>query len=198
MDIMKDEVDETEEQVTKRRKIGDDRFTSSFMVQKRAKVKAQIVAPLKTIPTVKVESSIFTVPAEEPDESLRSHCQRAFDHHFRQCDGDSLILRVAFKARRQGMNWVYGDIANFNLRDPVIAEALRGTAKRVRLLLPPENFTAFPSRFPNIRSSSSSSYPVNSLLTVEFPIVLSVSLGHPDLDLNYLTITGRHIRRNEE
>jgi len=224
---MKEEVDELEEQVAKRRKVNVEErpkqgLSSSFMVNKRgAAKKAPMPAPQPRLPLesfVKSEGSIFE-PLQATEDSaadtfesntLRSRCQRAYDQYFRKTEAgaDSMVVRVCFKLRKHGVWWVFGEIGHYNIArpDPALAEALRGTAKKVRVMLPPETFTAVPprtlfsssTRSSTSTASSASIFTPNSLVVIESPTFVSLSIGSKDLDTTYITVLGRHIHRCDD
>ena len=119
-----------------------------------------------------------------------------------------MVVRVCYKLRKHGIWWVFGEIGHYNIArpEPALAESLRGTAKKVRVMLPPESFTAIPprtlfsssTRSSTSTASSASIFTPNSLVVIESPTFISHSFGSKDLDANYITVMGRHMHRYDE
>jgi hypothetical protein len=117
------------------------------------------------------------MPSESQEAQLSStlkyRCQKAYESYFTPTTTDSAcqeyaIIKVSLKVKKLGVWWVFGDIADFKLTQQLhtdnarLMEAIKGTAKRVRLMIPPEGYSAYnkpktSSGFvPSGRSSSSS------------------------------------------
>ena len=60
------------------------------------------------------------------------------------------MVRVCFKVKKQGVWWTFGEIAHYDLKtkrhlvNKPLLESLKGTTKKVRIMIPPENFSALP------------------------------------------------------
>jgi len=52
-------------------------------------------------------------------------------------------MKVLFKKRTHGMTWTVGDLADFRVNDQSIANILRVTLKKIRVLMPLEKFSVF-------------------------------------------------------
>ena len=48
-----------------------------------------------------------------------------------------LVLKVSFKIRKFGINWIFGDMADFKSSDLTFADLLKRNTKKVRVMLPP-------------------------------------------------------------
>ena len=52
--------------------------------------------------------------------------------------------------KKQGVWWTFGEIAHYDLKtkrhlvNKPLLESLKGTTKKVRIMIPPENFSALP------------------------------------------------------
>ena len=58
-------------------------------------------------------------------------------------------MKVKFRVKKNGVWWTIGEIADYQLKTPEhlankrLLEDLKGSSKKVRLIMPPENFNAF-------------------------------------------------------
>ncbi len=62
-------------------------------------------------------------------------------------------MKVSFKVKKLGIWWVFGDVADFKINKPI--NELRGTAKKVRMMIPPpiDSYSAI-SKIPGQRHVS--------------------------------------------
>lgn len=194
-------------------------LSSSFMINKKSvqslntsfqQAKRQPIEPHKA------SQSIFANNPNNQDNSnasdlnqlntLKSRCQSAYEDYFQRSNilhGNNesfLIVKVSFKMKKNGILWTFGQLADFQLKKPEhlknqrLLEELRGTTKKVRVMIPPENFNAYnQSRVSaaSNRSSTSgtdrqstsssssngiSSFQIDGLIIVESPIMLQYDL----------------------
>lgn len=93
-----------------------------------------------------------------------------------------MVIKVAFKVKRHGMQWTIGNLADFKVNDKVVSEGLKKCAKPIRVLMPVQGFDVFNNSNrirTNVsdRNSSSSScsntHGIDGYLLVENPIFIN-------------------------
>jgi hypothetical protein len=107
--------------------------------------------------------------------SLKYRCQVAYEDYFKlgthQEREEYIVMKVCFRVKKQGVNWTYGEIADYQLKSPKhtenmnLIEALKSSSRKVRLMMPPENFNVFGnklSQYARFSNSSSGSNDRNS------------------------------------
>ena len=160
---------------------------------------------------------------------MKNKCQVAFEEYFKK-DPDSseefLVVRICSKMRKHGISWTIAEIADYHLRSPLhienknLLEILKGSSRKVRVMMPPENFNAFGNKLGNLlnfsrfsssstssndRASNSSSvapaFHINGLVTLysptfllhDLPALLDLGPDTSNYDQTYLTVMPRSI-----
>jgi len=125
----------------------------------------------------------------------------AYEEYFKKLQEgpeEYIVVKVCSKMRKQGIQWTIGEIADFQLRNPLHIEnkkllgILKASSRKVRIMMPPENFNAFGNRtgqlmnfsrfsisstssnerFSTSSSSLSPAFHINGLLILSSPTFL--------------------------
>ena len=102
-----------------------------------------------------------------------------------------MVVKISFKIRKNGVWWIYGELADFHIKQSEasrnVLEQLKGSAKKVRVMLPLEYYNSYQpisSRYSGMhesRSSTSSStvpttassFLIDGLIRVDTPTLLT-------------------------
>ena len=63
-----------------------------------------------------------------------------------------LVVRLITKVKKNGIVWQIGELADYQLikeehvKNKALLEALKSSCKKVRIMLPPENFNAYSNK----------------------------------------------------
>jgi hypothetical protein len=63
-----------------------------------------------------------------------------------------LVVRIITKVKKNGIQWTIGELADYQLKkeehikNKNLLEALKGSCKKVRIMMPPENFNAYSNK----------------------------------------------------
>jgi hypothetical protein len=63
-----------------------------------------------------------------------------------------LVVRLITKVKKNGIVWQIGELADYQLikeehiKNKALLEALKGSCKKVRIMLPPDNFNAYSNK----------------------------------------------------
>lgn len=133
--------------------------------------------------------------------SLKYKCQVAYDDYVKEDKKgkepeEFLIVRIITKVKKNGIQWTIGELADYQLRkeehvkNKNLLEALKGSCKKVRIMMPPENFNVYSNksslqhlnRYSSSSSGSSSAadristgqtvYQMNSIVMIDTPVIL--------------------------
>ena len=162
--------------------------------------------------------------------SLKYKCQNAYDEFMKdqKPSDEYLVVRLITKVKKNGIQWSIGELADYQLNKKIhvknykLLEALKGTCKKVRIMMPPENFNAFGTKnfqqFSRYSGSSGASsadrqstlmnqtaFSMNSIVIVDSPTLMFHELNYQlqnseatnDFDLCYLTVMAKSMRHHE-
>ena len=134
--------------------------------------------------------------------SLKYKCQVAYDNYVKEdlrikAPEEFLVVRIITKVKKNGIQWTIGELADYQLKkeehvkNKNLLEALKGSCKKVRIMMPPENFNAYSNksslqhlnRYSSSSSGSSSAaadristgqtvFQMNSIVMIDSPVIL--------------------------
>eukprot|EP00347_Sterkiella_histriomuscorum_P024421 403331174 len=129
-------------------------------------------------------------------------------------DGSSNLISRKVRCQKHGINWAVGDLADFRLKNPDIAEKMQKLTKKIRVMLPLNEFNVHNNS--NMRgrqnlisdrgSGSSTASNVNQqfiidgLIVIENPIIISEAFNDKinDCSVNdtcYTTVMGSKVQK---
>ena len=94
----------------------------------------------------------------------KSRCQQAFDDYFnKNRDLESyIILKITAIARKHGMRWFIGDLAEFKMKSVVETDLLHRNMRKIRVICPLLGFDVMNNSSKAFRVSGSSNQSVSS------------------------------------
>ena len=74
--------------------------------------------------------------------SRKVRCQQAYDSYFKSEKPveEYIIMKLSQRIRKHGINWAIGDLADFRLKNPDIAEKMQKLTQKIRVMIPLNEF----------------------------------------------------------